>query len=138
LTLRTRLERVEEVSRAADWEPIGEFEKMLTAGDDDRLLALGHRSWLISPSTSPRTAGSAWWAVSPTRPCGRSTLPPSPRPARTIVDEATVASDLDRIDREQREDGGRSVDLQSYSPAAALEWGGYATVRALSVLPTTP
>jgi hypothetical protein len=62
-------------------------------------------------------------------------LAPEPcRPARTIVDEATVAGDLDRIAREQREDGGWSVDFQSYSPAAALEWRGYATVRALSVL----
>jgi hypothetical protein len=31
-------------------------------------------------------------------------------------------------------DGGWSVDFQSYSPAAALEWRGYATVRALSIL----
>jgi hypothetical protein len=62
-------------------------------------------------------------------------LAPEPgRPARTIVDEATVAADLGRIAREQREDGGWSVDFQSYSPAAALEWRGYATVRALSVL----
>jgi hypothetical protein len=34
----------------------------------------------------------------------------------------------------EREDGRWSVDFQSYSPAAALEWRGYATVRALSVL----
>jgi hypothetical protein len=62
-------------------------------------------------------------------------LAPEPgRPARTILDEATVAADLDRLAGEQDEDGGWSVDFQSYSPAAALEWRGYATVRALSVL----
>jgi hypothetical protein len=36
--------------------------------------------------------------------------------------------------RAPRGPGGWSVDLQSYSPAAALEWRGYATVRALAVL----
>jgi hypothetical protein len=62
-------------------------------------------------------------------------LAPEPgRPARTVLDEAAVATDLDRLASEQGEDGGWSVDFQSYSPAAALEWRGYATVRALSVL----
>ena len=62
-------------------------------------------------------------------------LAPVPgRPARTILDEAAVAADLERLAAEQGEDGGWSVDFQSYSPAAALEWRGYATVRALSVL----
>ena len=53
---------------------------------------------------------------------------------RTLLDEAAVAADLERLAAEQKEDGGWSVDFQSYSPAAALEWRGYATVRALSVL----
>jgi hypothetical protein len=62
-------------------------------------------------------------------------LAPDPgRPARTLLDEATVAADLERLASEQDEDGGWSVDFQSYSPAAALEWRGYATVRALSIL----
>jgi hypothetical protein len=62
-------------------------------------------------------------------------LAPEPgRPARTLLDEAPVAADLERLAGEQGEDGGWSVDFQSYSPAAALEWRGYATVRALSVL----
>ena len=62
-------------------------------------------------------------------------LAPEPgRPVRTLLDEAAVAADLDRLAAEQEEDGGWSVDFQSYSPAAALEWRGYATVRALSVL----
>jgi hypothetical protein len=62
-------------------------------------------------------------------------LAPEPgRPARTLLDGAAVAADLERLAAEQDEDGGWSVDFQSYSPAAALEWRGYATVRALSVL----
>jgi hypothetical protein len=62
-------------------------------------------------------------------------LAPEPdRPARALLDEAVVAADLERLAEEQGEDGGWSVDFQSYSPAAALEWRGYATVRALTVL----
>jgi hypothetical protein len=62
-------------------------------------------------------------------------LAPEPdRPARTILDEAVVATDLERLAGEQEEDGGWSVDFQSFSPAAALEWRGYATVRALTIL----
>jgi hypothetical protein len=62
-------------------------------------------------------------------------LAPEPgRPARTLLDGAAVAADLGRLASEQEEDGGWTVDFHSYSPAAALEWRGYATVRALSVL----
>src|SRR5215210_6860750 len=62
-------------------------------------------------------------------------LAPEPgRPARSLLDDAAVAADLERLAAEQDDDGGWSVDFQSYSPAAALEWRGYGTVRALSVL----
>jgi hypothetical protein len=62
-------------------------------------------------------------------------LAPEPgRPTRGLLDETVVAADLERLAGEQAEDGGWTVDFQSYSPAAALEWRGYATVRALSVL----
>jgi hypothetical protein len=62
-------------------------------------------------------------------------LAPEPgRPARTVLDEAAVAADLGRLAGEQKDDGGWAVDFQTYSPAAALEWRGYATVRALSIL----
>jgi hypothetical protein len=62
-------------------------------------------------------------------------LAPEPgRPARTLFDEAAVVADLERLAAEQEEDGGWTVDFESYSPAAALEWRGYATMRALSVL----
>ena len=60
--------------------------------------------------------------------------PDQGRPAWTLLDEATITADLERLAGEQEEDGGWTVDFQSYSPAAALEWRGYATVRALTVL----
>ncbi|HKF14085.1 MAG TPA: hypothetical protein VKB13_02550 [Gaiellaceae bacterium] len=62
-------------------------------------------------------------------------LAPDPgRPSRRLVDEDAIAHDLERLADEQREDGGWAVDFQSYSPAASLEWRGYSTVRALTVL----
>jgi hypothetical protein len=62
-------------------------------------------------------------------------LAPEPgRPVRALLDDGVVAADLERLAGAQEDDGGWTVDFDSYSPAAALEWRGYATVRALSVL----
>jgi hypothetical protein len=62
-------------------------------------------------------------------------LAPEPgRPARSLFDDAVIAADLERLAGRQNEDGGWSVDFQTYSPVAALEWNGYATVNAVSVL----
>jgi hypothetical protein len=36
--------------------------------------------------------------------------------------------------RQQQHDGGWAVDFASWSPAAALEWRGYMTVCAISIL----
>lgn len=66
------------------------------------------------------------------RPLDFAPLPD--RPARRLFDDAVIAADLRRLADGQREDGGWTVDFDSYSPAAALEWRGYATVAALSVL----
>ncbi|WP_405675209.1 hypothetical protein OG292_05155 [Streptomyces sp. NBC_01511] len=56
------------------------------------------------------------------------------RPLRALLDAAAVADELDRLAAGQREDGGWTVDWTPRSPAAALEWRGYATVRALTIL----
>jgi hypothetical protein len=85
--------------------------------------------YVPSDGRLPVTGGLADEALRPVD------LAPEPgRPARTLLDEAAVAADLERLAAEQHQDGGWSVDFQSYSAAAALEWRGYATVRALSVL----
>jgi hypothetical protein len=60
---------------------------------------------------------------------------PSPDgPLRDHIDAGAIAADVDRLAGLQQADGGWIVDFTSYSPAAALEWRGYATVRALSIL----
>ena len=55
-------------------------------------------------------------------------------PAQAVAGQAAVSRDLDRLELGQAEDGGWTVDFESHSAAAALEWRGYATVRALAVL----
>ena len=54
--------------------------------------------------------------------------------SRRLLRADAVQADLERLAGEQREDGGWEVDFASYSPAAAVEWRGYATVGALTVL----
>jgi hypothetical protein len=56
--------------------------------------------------------------------------------ARGLLAPDVIASELDRLAAQQRPDGGWDVDFSSYSPAAALEWRGYATVKALTILAT--
>ncbi|HEX2902147.1 MAG TPA: hypothetical protein VHO01_01710 [Jatrophihabitans sp.] len=56
------------------------------------------------------------------------------RPLRRLYRAELIEAELDRLDRAQQPDGGWSVDFDSYSAAGALEWRGYATVRAVAVL----
>ncbi len=56
------------------------------------------------------------------------------RPARTLFSPEVVDADLRRQADGQQGDGGWRVDFASYSPSAALDWRGYATVRAVSIL----
>jgi len=66
---------------------------------------------------------------------GALDLAPFPgRPVRALFAADVVERELAQLVGEQQEDGGWRVDFTSYSPAAALEWRGYATVRAVHVL----
>ncbi|TDC46801.1 hypothetical protein E1281_27250 [Actinomadura sp. KC345] len=55
-------------------------------------------------------------------------------PARALFAPEVIAAELQRLDDQQQDDGGWRVDFASYSPAAELEWRGYATVAAVSLL----
>ena len=55
-------------------------------------------------------------------------------PVRAQLAPDAVVADLDRLAGGQQDDGGWAVDFTAYSPAAALEWRGYATVDALATL----
>jgi hypothetical protein len=54
--------------------------------------------------------------------------------ARKLFSAEVISADLERLAEAQQDDGGWTVDYASYSPAAALEWRGHATVRALTTL----
>jgi hypothetical protein len=56
------------------------------------------------------------------------------RPVRALFSADVVERELEHLVAEQQADGGWRVDFASYSPAAALEWRGYATVHAVLVL----
>jgi hypothetical protein len=77
----------------------------------------------------PVVGGSEGEAI---RPLAFAPLPD--RPARRLFSAEVIDADLQRLADGQQDDGGWLVDFGSFSPAAALEWRGYATVGALSVL----
>jgi len=56
------------------------------------------------------------------------------RPVRRFFTDEVIAADLDRLAAGQRPDGGWEVNFNSASPVGSLDWRGYATVAAISVL----
>lgn len=61
----------------------------------------------------------------------------APRPnslCRRLFDDATIARHLDRLQAEQREDGGWPIAWPVLSPAIEAEWRGWETIRALLTL----
>lgn len=61
----------------------------------------------------------------------------SPRPdgpLRALAPADAIAGELDRVEGGQQADGGWTVDFAQSSPAAALEWRGHYTVRAIRIL----
>ncbi|MHA6622543.1 hypothetical protein [Pseudonocardia sp. DLS-67] len=93
----------------------------------DRLDRL--RRFIPDDGVVPVTGGAPGEAI---RPLAFSPLPG--RPSRRLFRPEVIDAELDRVEGEQRDDGGWTVDFASYSPAAELEWRGYATVGSISIL----
>ncbi|NYJ06781.1 hypothetical protein [Petropleomorpha daqingensis] len=94
---------------------------------DDLLDRLGRH--LPADGTVPVQGGSAGEALRP--------LSFSPEPdgaSRRLFAPGVIEADLARVAGEQQDDGGWRVDFTAYSPMAAVEWRGYATVDAVCVL----
>jgi hypothetical protein len=53
---------------------------------------------------------------------------------RSLLPPGVIEKDLERLTALQQADGGWPVDWAVSSPAAALEWRGYVTVRALALV----
>ncbi|BEL03237.1 hypothetical protein Q0Z83_014280 [Actinoplanes sichuanensis] len=60
--------------------------------------------------------------------------PDAARASRALFSKEAIAADLDRLAAGQQPDGGWAVDFPAYSPAAAIEWRGYATVGSVRIL----
>jgi len=94
---------------------------------DELLERLGR--YLPADGTVPVAGGSAGEALRP--------LNFSPEPddaSRRLLAAGVIEADLARVAAEQQDDGGWRVDFASYSPMAAVEWRGYATVDAIGLL----
>jgi hypothetical protein len=59
-------------------------------------------------------------------------------PARRLFTAEVLSGELAQLASHQQPDGGWTVDFASASPAAALEWRGYATVAAITMLQPRP
>jgi hypothetical protein len=55
-------------------------------------------------------------------------------PLRSIFPAGAIAADMQRLAAQQQPDGGWTVDYTLYSPAAVLDWRGYATLQSLRIL----
>ncbi len=100
-----------------------------TASDEARSLLDGLRP-LIPADGLLHVAGGA--ADEFMRPLDFAPFPGGP--ARELFAPAVVEAELDRLAAGQQDDGGWTVDFDSWSPAAALEWRGHRTVNALALL----
>jgi hypothetical protein len=56
------------------------------------------------------------------------------RPVRELFEPDVVASALRRLEQEQKADGEWPYEARTFSPASALEWRGYVTIRAVWIL----
>jgi hypothetical protein len=66
-----------------------------------------------------------------------ATLDLSPRPgtpSRVLFSDAQIAADLDRLEREQLDDGGWDFDFLHISPGQTVEWRGVVTLDAVRTL----
>lgn len=88
--------------------------------------------YVISDGPTPVTGGSEGEVLHPL-----DFTPHPETPSRASFTKDTIAADLDRLAAQQQADGGWTVTFTPYSPAAALEWRGYATVQAVAVLQGT-
>ncbi|MCE7002944.1 hypothetical protein LWC34_08895 [Kibdelosporangium philippinense] len=66
------------------------------------------------------------------RPLDFSPLPDCP--SRRLYKPEVITEELRLLADQQKDDGGWTVDFHSYSPAAEMEWRGYKTVSAVTVL----
>lgn len=100
-----------------------------SAADEARALVERVRPWIPADGLLHVAGGAADEFM---RPLDFAPFPGGP--ARALFAPSVVEAELDRLAAGQQPDGGWTVDFDSYSPAAALEWRGHATVNAVVLL----
>lgn len=108
---------------------VGFLDEVVPTHDEAGALLDKLARFIPADGLVPVTGGKADETM---RPLDFAPLPD--RPARRLFSDDVIAAELRRVADGQQDDGGWTVDFDSYSPAAALEWRGYATVAALSLL----
>jgi hypothetical protein len=92
---------------------------------------------LVPPGTAARPS-SRWFLADAADPeYGVTPLQFAPAPEsrwRSLFDDAQIEAHLDRIERDQADDGGWPLTWEPPGEGAKLEWRGYITVRNLLVL----
>jgi hypothetical protein len=97
---------------------------------DDAARVLEHLARFVPASGTLQVEGGT--AAEALRPLDLSPFPDTL--SRSLLSADVIAVDLGRLAALQQDDGGWVVDYLKVSPAGALDWRGYATVRALEVL----
>jgi hypothetical protein len=124
------IEEIEDADQAIQLSACFQF---LDAAHDahPQAAALIERLGELIPDSGllPVTGGSEGETI---RPLDIAPLPD--RPVRALFSAELISAELERLAEQQEDDGGWRVDFQSYSPMAALDWRGYATVNAAVIL----
>lgn len=100
-----------------------------TRAEGDELLRRTVAAYLPPDGSMAVTGGAE-----DERLCPLDFSPEPGRPLRALLPADAVTADLARWRSSQQGDGGWRVDFASSSPMAELEWRGYITVHAVSLL----
>lgn len=85
--------------------------------------------WIVTDGPTPVPGGAEGEVL---HPLDFSPYPDTP--SRSLLSAEAMTADLARLNADQQPDGGWPISFQPYSPAAALEWRGYATVTAVATV----
>ena len=96
------------------------------------------RAERLLPRVAAALPTAEWFRADPDDPTyGQppTRFAPAPtNPSRALFDDGRFDAHLDRLDRDQQEDGGWSITWETPGVAARYEWRGVETLHALRVL----